>query len=131
MKWTDDTTSGVSAARLAGWRPAWELLSAGAALTGALCLGWILKDDSNPLGWTVAGSMGVLALKRTIDAWQVYKARFPLGGMALDLMDFSALAAIMRGMKGKAIIGLARDCRRERFEAGRRAIAGERVFDAS
>ena len=131
MKWTDDTTSGVSAARLAGWRPAWELLSAGAAVAGTLTLGLMLEDEANLLGWTIVGATGVLAVKRTFDAWQVYKARFPLGGMALDFMDFSALATVMRGMKGKAVGSSTKDRRQERFEAGRRAIVGQEVFDAN
>ena len=57
MKWTDDTSSGVSSARLAGWRPAWEWLSAVSALV-AVVLTIVCTDSAGSLwGTGLIGSL--------------------------------------------------------------------------
>ena len=36
MKWTDDSSSGVSSKRFCSWRPAWEGMSAMAGFAGSI-----------------------------------------------------------------------------------------------
>lgn len=134
MKWTDDTTSGVSSERLAGWRPAWEVLSAAAAAAGAgVTAGFCLGAENRPAE-AVTGALGCLALWRAWEGWRVCRARFPLGGMALDFMDYRALARKMREMMGKSAKegedGGGASLRALRFQQGRAALTGGKIFSA-
>ena len=131
MKWTDDTSSGVSSARLAGWRPAWEWLSAVSALV-AVVLTIVCTDSAGSLwGTGLIGSLLLLALWRVVGGWRIVRARLPLAGVAVDFMDFEALAGLMRRLgKGPGKRSRSVSSRVSRYEAGRRALTGGVRFDA-
>lgn len=93
MKWTDDATSGVSSARLAGFRPAWEavpaILAMGAAIT-------TLTMTSGAWSLAAGGALVGLSLIRTRSAVKTIARRIPLAGLAPQFLTYPELVQILR-----------------------------------
>lgn len=132
MKWTDDSTSGVSSARLSGWRPAWEGLSAVTAAVGAAITG---STVPGPFGALCAGTLAGLAVWRAAGAVRMAVKRVPLAGFAPAFITPAALVKLLSDKAGgdtraRRDGASSRPAWLERYEAGRLALAGDCLFDA-
>ena len=130
MKLSDNATSDVSSARLAGLRPAWEVVPAALSLAGAalICLG-----TAGPWRLAAGGALLGLFACRTKEALEAAARRIPLAGFAPCFITFPELAQLLRerASRTKPPSGKGRPGWAERWERGRLALAGPVLMDAA
>lgn len=134
MKWTDDSSSGVSSERLCSWRPAWEGISAIAGFAGSLTTATVVPGT---FGLVASSALGVFALMRTFGAGCTLAKRVPLAGFAPTFINYPMLVNLLKtkaskkGTQKKPFkvkpIGPAW---LERYDMATKALMGEMLLDA-
>lgn len=138
MQTREAVTSGVSSARLTGWRPAWEGWS---ALAGFAAAGSTLALVPGAWGAGLACVLALMGAVRAGEALRTAARRIPLAGFAPAFIHAEDLIRILRekGMSGKAEGGLSAkapddaDAARSmlaRYEAGRLSLLKSMRFNA-
>ena len=130
MKWTDDSSSGVSSKRLCSWRPAWEGMSAMAGFAGSITTAMVVPGT---FGVAVSSALGLFATVRALGAGVTLAKRVPLAGFAPTFINYPMLVNLLKskasGKKNFKIkpIGPAW---LERYDMATKALMGEMILDA-
>ena len=134
MKWTDDSSSGVSSERLCSWRPAWEGISAIAGFAGSLTTAAVVPGT---FGLVASSALGVFALMRTFGAGCTLAKRVPLAGFAPTFINYPMLVNLLKTKASKK--GTAKKPFKvkpigaawlERYDMATKALMGEMLLDA-